>query len=97
MSYGVEIRNNSDNLIIGLNSDVTSLIAYDDGLTIAQGASLTVNISDVRNTDQFVVYTTQLLMQEAPSVSKGNGTVTFTNNSSYFSTSEFQYWVFRKG
>jgi hypothetical protein len=97
MSYGAEVYNNNGTLIVSINSDITSLIAYDDGLTIAQGASLTVNVPAIRNTDQFVVYTTQLLMQEAPSVTKGTGTVTFTNNSSFFPTSEFQYWVFRKG
>lgn len=97
MSYGLEVYNDNGSLIVGPNSDVTSLIAYDDGLTIAKGATLTVNIPSIRNTDQFVVYTTQLLMQEAPSVTKGTGTVTFTNTSSFFPTSEFQYWVFRKG
>ena len=102
MSYGLEVYNNDGSLFITPNSDITSLIAYGEVARIAINSSLTIPIPTMQNTEQFVVYTTQALMQIAPTITKGNGQLTLTNNSgstSYYAQNidQIQYWVFRKG
>ncbi len=96
--YGLQVFNSSGALILDISSRLPRFVMSGLTSTIASGASTNITVTDMQNTDNWLVFAIDSDVNRtsfiAYTITKNNGFFTITNSMAE-TTASFYYWVFR--